>query len=69
MRKLCELFLMYWLQAWRQQRKVADGQPVRAQAPQSSTLNLRGPFGKKPLCAGSRFLPLSFTSHRIQVEH
>jgi hypothetical protein len=42
MRKLCELFMMYWLHAWRQERRLRWAVRPGTQAPQSLTLNLWG---------------------------
>lgn len=60
MRKLCELFMMYWLHAWRQQRRLRMGRPPEHSGSAKFDVTSLGPFRKETPLRGLQIFASEF---------
>ena len=60
MRKLCELFMMYWLHAWQQQRRLRMGSPPGPSGSAKFDFKSLGPFREEAPVRGLQIFASEF---------
>ena len=64
MRKLCELFMMYWLHAWRQERRLRMCSPPGHSGSAKFDLKSLGPFREETPLRGLQIFASEFSGSK-----